>query len=345
MPKAYSADMRERVIAEVEGGASRREAAEEFEVSASTAIIWVKCFRETGRCAAKPRGEAISDAASIYKVSGVECSSPCRFALFFLHGFSGNPDSTWGEGSSSWPTLVASDPALGSRMDVYKVRYTSSWFSHLNMGTIVAALGSKLDAKMRENKYEKVVLIAHSLGGNVSRNYLNHVKLTYGHTALSRFPLVRCERVRFVQADAQVFPFEPASFDAARSNGWRRLLYWSYLVALARAIELLRFVGALLDARIRSRRKYDDRHIRTLPIVGSGDHAWLALARIGVFSAVACVARRLAVDQRRRRPPRVVRASTTALLQQQRDETRNAANRWVWRPEDRGCQPRVLLLY
>jgi transposase len=60
MPKAYSADMRGRVIAEVEGGASRREAAEEFEVSASTAIIWVKCFRETGRCAAKARGGSIS---------------------------------------------------------------------------------------------------------------------------------------------------------------------------------------------------------------------------------------------------------------------------------------------
>ena len=60
MPKAYSADMRERVIAEVEGGASRREAAEEVEVSASMAIIWVKCFRETGRCAAKPRGGSVS---------------------------------------------------------------------------------------------------------------------------------------------------------------------------------------------------------------------------------------------------------------------------------------------
>jgi transposase len=44
----------------VESGASRREAAEEFEISASTAIIWVKCFRETGRCAAKPRGGSIS---------------------------------------------------------------------------------------------------------------------------------------------------------------------------------------------------------------------------------------------------------------------------------------------
>src|SRR5262249_49838671 len=29
-------------------------------VSASTAIIWVKCFRETGRCTAKPRGGSVS---------------------------------------------------------------------------------------------------------------------------------------------------------------------------------------------------------------------------------------------------------------------------------------------
>jgi len=56
MPKAYSGDMRERVIGRVASGASRREAAEHFEVSASTAIVWVKCFQETGRCAAKPRG-------------------------------------------------------------------------------------------------------------------------------------------------------------------------------------------------------------------------------------------------------------------------------------------------
>ena len=29
-------------------------------VSPSTAVIWVKCFRETGRCAAKPRGGSTS---------------------------------------------------------------------------------------------------------------------------------------------------------------------------------------------------------------------------------------------------------------------------------------------
>ena len=60
MATAYSADMRLRVIGRVESGATRREAAEHYEVSPSTAVIWVKCFRETGRCAAKPRGGSTS---------------------------------------------------------------------------------------------------------------------------------------------------------------------------------------------------------------------------------------------------------------------------------------------
>jgi transposase-like protein len=40
MPKAYSGDLRERVIEAVETGASRHEAAERFEVSVSSAIKW-----------------------------------------------------------------------------------------------------------------------------------------------------------------------------------------------------------------------------------------------------------------------------------------------------------------
>ena len=60
MPKAYSVDMRTRVIARVESGASGREAADHYDVSPSTAVIWVKCFRETGRCAAKRRGGSTS---------------------------------------------------------------------------------------------------------------------------------------------------------------------------------------------------------------------------------------------------------------------------------------------
>jgi transposase len=70
MATAYSADMRLRVIGRVESGASRREPAEHYEVSPSTAVIWVKCFRETARCAAKPRGGSTSPLEAAAQRSG-----------------------------------------------------------------------------------------------------------------------------------------------------------------------------------------------------------------------------------------------------------------------------------
>jgi transposase len=60
MPKAYSGDLRERVIEAVETGASRREAAERFEVSVSSAIKWLQRWRERGSAAPKLRGGSIS---------------------------------------------------------------------------------------------------------------------------------------------------------------------------------------------------------------------------------------------------------------------------------------------
>ena len=60
MPKAYSADLRRRVIEEVETGASRREAAEHFAIDPSSAVRWLQCWSDTGRCAPKPRGGSTS---------------------------------------------------------------------------------------------------------------------------------------------------------------------------------------------------------------------------------------------------------------------------------------------
>ena len=55
--KAYSIDLRERVLAAVvEGGMSCRQAAAHFQVGVSTAIAWVKRFHETGSVAARQIG-------------------------------------------------------------------------------------------------------------------------------------------------------------------------------------------------------------------------------------------------------------------------------------------------
>src|SRR5947199_4053582 len=60
MPKSYSGDLRERVIEAVEAGASRREAGERFEISASSSVRWLQRWHESKSAAPKPRGGSVS---------------------------------------------------------------------------------------------------------------------------------------------------------------------------------------------------------------------------------------------------------------------------------------------
>src|SRR5260370_7572533 len=56
MPKPYSDDLRERVVEAVVAGASRREAAESFSLSASSTVRWLQRWRDTGNARAKLSG-------------------------------------------------------------------------------------------------------------------------------------------------------------------------------------------------------------------------------------------------------------------------------------------------
>ena len=57
MPKPCSLDLRIRLLDAVIAGASRREAADCFDVSASSAVKWLQRWEETGSIAARPTGE------------------------------------------------------------------------------------------------------------------------------------------------------------------------------------------------------------------------------------------------------------------------------------------------
>ena len=56
MPRPYSNDLRARVIEAIEAGASCREVAERYELSASVVVLWAQRFEQTGSVAAKPSG-------------------------------------------------------------------------------------------------------------------------------------------------------------------------------------------------------------------------------------------------------------------------------------------------
>lgn len=56
MAQALSVDLRQRVVAAVDAGMSRRQAAARFGVGVSSAIRWVSQARATGDLSPKPRG-------------------------------------------------------------------------------------------------------------------------------------------------------------------------------------------------------------------------------------------------------------------------------------------------
>ena len=56
MTRPYSIDLRERAVAAVESGQSRRQVAKLFQVGESSVIRWCARQRDSGTCAAKPMG-------------------------------------------------------------------------------------------------------------------------------------------------------------------------------------------------------------------------------------------------------------------------------------------------
>jgi putative transposase len=88
MSKAYSMDLRERVVAAVErDGLSRRQAAARFGVSYSVAIAWLKRFHVTGSVApGQMGGHKPKKIAGPHRDWLVE---RCRGAAFTLRGLVG----------------------------------------------------------------------------------------------------------------------------------------------------------------------------------------------------------------------------------------------------------------
>ena len=111
MTRALSDDLRKRVIAAVDSGMSRRAAAERFGIGVSTAIKWVRRWRETGGWTARRSGgdvrshridafrdeilalvEATPDmtlaeiAGHLHRTHGVQLALSTVFRFFRRHG-------------------------------------------------------------------------------------------------------------------------------------------------------------------------------------------------------------------------------------------------------------------
>jgi pimeloyl-ACP methyl ester carboxylesterase len=128
------------------------------------------------------------DAVRIVPENPTACATKCdRIAVLFFHGITGTKSTWQNENGAYWPDLLAGDPQLGAKLDIYRVDYDSFLFaSNADVETVQRELQAKLDKLLfEEKKYKKIVLICHSLGGIFCRRQLVHVKLRYGHKYLS----------------------------------------------------------------------------------------------------------------------------------------------------------------
>jgi pimeloyl-ACP methyl ester carboxylesterase len=135
---------------------------------------------------------ARADDAKLIPESVHPCDAPCaRMAVIFFHGITGSR-ATWFNAPTQfyWPSALGEDPLLADKLDVYRVDYTSTTWSGPSFNDIGSSVALAIDPLMIQRRYSKVVLIGHSLGGIVAEAYMIHVKLRYGHQALSRFPIL-----------------------------------------------------------------------------------------------------------------------------------------------------------
>jgi pimeloyl-ACP methyl ester carboxylesterase len=119
---------------------------------------------------------------------------PCeRTAVVFIHGLGGTFD-TWKNDDTNtyWPKLLAEDPDIAEKIDVYVVRYDSYLLGTSPSITLVAkAIAKQLDGILIDkHDYQRVIFIAHSLGGIVAVDYLSHLKTLLGHRNLARARLL-----------------------------------------------------------------------------------------------------------------------------------------------------------
>ncbi|WP_319584735.1 hypothetical protein [uncultured Pseudodesulfovibrio sp.] len=91
--------------------------------------------------------------------------------LLFIHGLGGNADSTWG----SFKDLLSDDEDIRKRYDIAFFEYRTSiglkfWIRGAPGQVLADALKSEIE--LRYSTYERITIVAHSLGGLIAKRFI-----------------------------------------------------------------------------------------------------------------------------------------------------------------------------
>jgi triacylglycerol esterase/lipase EstA (alpha/beta hydrolase family) len=90
--------------------------------------------------------------------------------IVFVHGIFGNGQDTWTNGSAYWPSLLKSDSTFDGA-DIFVDSYPTTSWATLSIDELAENMRLQFNAN-GVAKYQRIVLLAHSMGGLVTRAYL-----------------------------------------------------------------------------------------------------------------------------------------------------------------------------
>src|SRR5262245_34370455 len=115
-------------------------------------------------------------------------TGPCeKHAIFFVHGLFRSANS-WrvDERSPTWQELIARDRDMRA-FDTYLVEYDTNFIGQSDRFNEVRRQLTDGMRKYHRSRYKNIILVGHSLGGNLIRDYLMSIKSLYGHPGLARY--------------------------------------------------------------------------------------------------------------------------------------------------------------
>lgn len=93
-----------------------------------------------------------------------------RTVIVFVHGVLGDAKDTWANNGVTWPSLLKDDPAF-SGSDVYVLGYPTTLWASMSVDELADTIRPRLSSDGIPD-YQRIVFLAHSMGGLITRSYL-----------------------------------------------------------------------------------------------------------------------------------------------------------------------------
>jgi pimeloyl-ACP methyl ester carboxylesterase len=165
-------------------------------------LVWAQIASAQEDPVIKLDGYIRVPAASVVPVRQSCNNDPCpdHDAIVFVHGIFSD-DTSFRNGSFDWPSQLPTEIG-GHKIDVFRISYTTQFFSWLKSSSIDEVTYSIFRAVYPEpnsgdpgsalhpDRYRSVNFIAHSLGGNIALAFLHTVKSELGHAERARYGFV-----------------------------------------------------------------------------------------------------------------------------------------------------------